>query len=111
VPLVLGCRYVRKTPALLAFNKFDTGLMISLDGVDSKGTRAFFAAAADRLEAKGIDYTQHWGKVNSYTKARVLKAYGGNAGKWIAARHQLIPDPADRAVFTNAYMVERGLDG
>jgi hypothetical protein len=111
VPLVLGCRYVRKTPALLAFNKFDIGLMISLDGVDSKNTRAFYAAAADRLEAKGIDYTQHWGKVNAYTKARVLKAYGGNVAKWLKARREVLPDDGDRQLFDNSYIEERGLAG
>jgi len=111
VPLVFGCRYVRKTPALLAFNKFDIGLMISLDGVDSKNTRAFFAAAADRLEAKGIDYTQHWGKVNGYTKARLTKAYGANVDKWLKARKDVLPDAGDRILFDNAYIAERGLAG
>lgn len=111
VPLVFGCRYVWKTPALLAFNKFDTGLMISLDGVDSKGTRTFFAAAADRLEALGIDFTQHWGKVNGYTKARIDKAYGGNVAKWLKARQRVLPGDADRALFDNQYIAERGLAG
>jgi FAD binding domain len=111
VPLVLGCRYVRKSPALLAFNKFDIGLMISLDGVDSRGTRAFFAAAADRLEGKGIDYTQHWGKVNAYSKDRVLRAYQGNVGKWLKARRAVLPDDGDRRLFDNSYIEERGLAG
>ncbi|MGQ0589290.1 MAG: FAD-binding protein [Sphingosinicella sp.] len=111
VPLVLGCRYVRKSPALLAFNKFDIGLMISIDGVDNKSARAYFAAAADRLEAEGIDYTQHWGKVNAYTRKRIDKAYGANVAKWLDARRQVLPDPADRALFDNAYVEERGLAG
>jgi hypothetical protein len=111
VPVVLGCRYVRKSPALLAFNKFETGMMINIDGADNKSSRAFCAAAADRLEAKGIDYTQHWGKVNAYTKARVLKAYGGNVAKWLKARLEVLPDAKDRAVFDNAYIEERGLAG
>ena len=111
VPVVLGCRYVRKSPALLAFNKFDIGLAISIDGVDSKVTRKFFAAAPDRLEAKGIDYTQHWGKVNGYTKARVLKAYGPNVAKWLKARREVLPDDGDRALFDNDYIAERGLAG
>ena len=111
VPIVLGCRYVRKSPALLAFNKFDIGLMISIDGVDGENTRKYFDAAAVRLEEKRIDYTQHWGKVNAYTKARLDKAYGANVGKWLAARKQVLPDAADRAVFDNAYIVERGLAG
>ena len=86
--------------------------MISIDGVDNSDSRAYFTAAADRLEALGIDYTQHWGKVNAYTRARIDKAYGkANVEKWLAARKRLMPAAADRAVFTNAYMEERGLAG
>ena len=110
-PLVLGCRYVRKSPALLAFNKFPMALAISLDGVDSKGARAYFRAAADRLEARGIDYTQHWGKVNAYTPLRVNKAYGGNVAKWLKARREVLPDAGDRTLFDNLYIEERGLAG
>jgi hypothetical protein len=110
-PLVLGCRYVRRTPALLGFNRFDTTLAISIDGVDSNRSRAFFAAAADRIEQLGIPFTQHWGKVNHYTPARVAAAYGANVGKWRAARRAVLPDPADRALFDNAYIAERGLAG
>ena len=62
MPLVLGCRYVRKSPALLAFNRFDMGLMISIDGIDSATSKAYFRAAPERLEAAGIGFTQHWGK-------------------------------------------------
>ncbi|HEY0413094.1 MAG TPA: hypothetical protein VGD66_08125 [Allosphingosinicella sp.] len=111
VPVVLGCRYVRKSPALLAFNRFDTTLAISIDGVDSPVTRKFFDAAPGRLEAKGIPYTQHWGKVNGYTKERVKAAYGGNVDKWLAARRRILPTPADRALFDNDYIAGRGLAG
>ena len=111
VPLVFGCRYVRKSPALLAFNRFPIGMMISIDGVDSALSRAFFAAAADRVEAAGISFTQHWGKVNAYTPQRVAKAYGGNLQKWLDARRALIPAAADRALFDNDYIRERGLAG
>lgn len=109
VPLVLGCRYFRRSPALLAFNKFDIGLAISIDGIDSELSRAYFAAAARRLEQLGIGYTQHWGKTNAYTKDRVNAAYGGNVGKWLDARSALLPDRGDRAVFDNAYIADRGL--
>jgi len=111
VPLVLGCRYVRKSPALLAFNRFPVGMMISIDGVDSATSRAFFAAAPDRVEAAGIAFTQHWGKINSYTPQRVAKAYGANLQKWLDARRKLIPAAADRALFDNDYIKERGLAG
>ena len=96
---------------MLAFNRFDIGLMISIDGIDNANSRAYFAAAADRLEAQGIAYTQHWGKANAYTPARVKAAYGGSLARWRAARRQVLPDDADRALFDNAYMAERGLAG
>jgi hypothetical protein len=111
VPVVLGCRYVRRSPALLAFNKFPIGMMISIDGDDNEKTRKYFAEAANRLEALGIDYTQHWGKVNGYTPARLKKAYGGNVDKWLAARKALLPDKADRTRFDNQYIEDRGLAG
>jgi hypothetical protein len=87
------------------------GLMISIDGVDSAISRAFFAAAADRVEAAGIAFTQHWGKTNAYTPQRVTKAYGANVQKWLDARRKLIPAAADRALFDNDYIRERGLAG
>jgi hypothetical protein len=111
VPLVLGCRYVRPSPALLAFNRFPVTMAISIDGIDSKRSRQFFTAAADKVESLKIPFTQHWGKVNAYTPKRVRNAYGANVDKWIAARHLLLPDPADRAIFANDYIRDRGLAG
>lgn len=110
-PLVFGCRFVKPSPALLAPTRFPTTMVVSLDGIYNDQSVAFFAKAAETLEQNNIAYTQHWGKVNSYTKARLDKAYGANVGKWLDARKQLLPDPADRALFTNAYMEERGLAG
>jgi hypothetical protein len=111
VPLVLGCRYVRKSPALLAFNRFETTLAVSIDGVDSQRSRAYFQAAAERLEADGIPFTQHWGKVNALTPQRVRRAYGANADRWMAARRRLLPDAQDRVLFDNDYLRGLGLAG
>lgn len=111
VPLVLGCRYVRKSPALLAFNRFDTTLAVSIDGVDSQRSRAYFQAAAERLEAAGIAFTQHWGKVNAYTPDRVRRAYGANVDRWLAARRRVLPDAQDRTLFDNDYLRGLGLSG
>lgn len=109
-PLVYGCRYVRRSPALLAFNRWDPTFVISIDGVYNEAALRFFAAIPERMEARGIPFTQHWGKTNGYTPRRVRAAYGADYDRWIAARHRLLPDPATRALFTNAYMRERGLD-
>ena len=109
-PLAFGCRFVAKSQALLAMNRFDTTMVIGLDGVWNHETRAFFDAIPAKMEAAGITFTQHWGKSNAWTQARVQAVYGANYDTWIEARHQLLPDPADRAAFTNDYMRERGLD-
>lgn len=109
VPLVYGCRYVAKSQALLAMNRFDTSFVISIDGVWNQPSRDFLDAIPGRMDAAGIPFTQHWGKTNAWTGPRVQTAYGTNYDRWIAARHRLLPDPADRALFTNVYMQERGL--
>jgi hypothetical protein len=62
------------------------------------------------MEVNNIPFTQHWGKTNGYTRQRIEDVYGTDYGKWIAARHTLLPDPADRNMFANQYLKARGLD-
>jgi hypothetical protein len=83
--------------------------MVSIDGIDSTLSRAFFAAAAARIEAAGISFTQHWGKTNAYTPARVAAAYKANVQKWKDARRQVLRTIADRQMFNNDYIAQRGL--
>lgn len=109
VPLVFGIRYVRKSEALLAMNRWDRTAVISLDGVHNKAALDFLAAIPAAMDARGIPFAQHWGKTNGYDAARVQATFGADYNHWIAARHQLLPDPADRALFNNGYMQARGL--
>jgi hypothetical protein len=109
VPLVFGCRYVRKSQALLAKNRWDPTVVISLDGIHNQASLNFLAAIPAAMDAQGIPFTQHWGKTNGYTAARVQAMFGADYNAWIAARHQLLPDPANRALFNNSYMQTRGL--
>ncbi|MFB0612223.1 FAD-binding protein [Aurantiacibacter poecillastricola] len=109
VPLVLGCRYVRKSPALLAFNRWDPTFVISIDGVYNNSSLAFFDAIPGEMEAAGIPFTQHWGKTHGYTPQRIANVYGGDRDKWVAARTQLLPDPAQRAMFGNKFLRDLGL--
>ena len=111
VPLVYGCRYVKKSDAFLAFNRWDTTFVISIDGVANADSTAFFSALPAKMAAKGIAFTQHWGKTNAYDAARVRAAYGDAAvDKWIAARQALLPDPAVRNMFANSLIRRCGLD-
>jgi hypothetical protein len=110
VPLVYGCRYVKKSDALLAFNKWDTTFVVSIDGIYNNDSLRFFDLIPAKMEQAGIPYTQHWGKTSSYTPARVREAYGNAVvDAWIGAREHLLPDPADRATFSNAYLRDIGL--
>ncbi len=109
-PVVFGCRYVKKSPALLAMNRFDTTFVVSIDGIFNNTTLQFFDQIPQKMEQAGIPFTQHWGKTNGYTPARVQNAYGADLTAWTDARHQLLPDPGDRALFTNDYMIQRGID-
>lgn len=108
-PLVFGCRYVRKSQALLAMNRFDTTFVISIDGVHNRSALRFFDAVPGRMEAAGIPYAQHWGKTNGYTPERVRSIFGADLDSWLDARLRLLPSAADRALFTNSYMRKRGL--
>ena len=110
VPLVFGCRYVRKSPALLAFSRWDPTFVVSIDGIHNDDSLEFLEKIPERMEVNGIPFTQHWGKTNGYTRQRIETAFGNDYGKWIAARHHLLPDPADRAMFTNGLMRACGLD-
>ncbi|MEO1043885.1 MAG: FAD-binding protein [Pseudomonadota bacterium] len=109
VPLVFGCRYVKKSPALLAFNQWETTFVISIDGVYNNSALNFLEKIPEKMEALGIPYSQHWGKTNGYNPQRIRATYGGNVDKWKAARARLLPDAEDRAMFENAFMRRAGL--
>ena len=109
-PLVFGCRYVKKSPARLAMNRFDTTFVISIDGVFNNTAQQFLDAIPAKMDAAAIPFTQHWGKSNGYTPARTTAVFGADLTAWKDAREELLPHPADRALFTNDYMRERGLD-
>jgi hypothetical protein len=95
---------------LLAFNKWDTTFVVSIDGIYNNDSLRFFDLIPAKMEQAGIPYTQHWGKTSSYTPARVREAYGNAVvDAWIGAREHLLPDPADRATFSNAYLRDIGL--
>ncbi len=109
VPLVFGVRYVRKSQALLAMNRWDVTAVVSIDGIHNRSSLSFLRAIPAAMDARGIQFTQHWGKTNGYTLQRVKTRFGADYDAWIAARHQLLPNAADRTLFTNEYMVARGL--
>lgn len=108
-PLVFGCRYVRKSPALLALAQWDQTMVVSLDGVFNAKARKFLEAIPAAMRAAGIPFTQHWGKTNGYDPVRTAEAFGAQAGQWRDVRTALLPDAGDRAMFETDFLRGAGL--
>lgn len=111
-PGIAALRYVKGTQATLGFTRWPVTCVLELDGIESSLTREFFQKTWDRLEVLGIPYTLHWGKINfNLTAPRLRRMYGDAAVEsWLQARFRLLPDAATRAVFTNEFMTNCGLD-
>ncbi|WP_211237816.1 hypothetical protein [Aquimarina latercula] len=107
----ISLRYVKGTKALLGFTKFAKTCVLELDGVDSKVTREFYDKIWNRLEAKNIAYTLHWGKINfNLNYNRIQKMYGAAIVQhWIDSRNELL-DNNTREVFTNKFLEQCGLN-
>lgn len=109
-PVVFTCRYAQKSPAMLGFTRFDPTCIIDIDGIDSPSTTKLIKLATERLEAAGMPFTQHWGKTNHMTRARVRAAFGGNVDRWNATRKLLLPNAAERNALSSVYLDGLGLN-
>ena len=110
-PVVFTCRYAQKSPAMLGFTRYDPTCIIDIDGIDTPATLKLIKLATERLEAAGMPFAQHWGKINHMTKARVRAAFGGTVDRWNATRKLLLPDAAERAAFSSDRIDSWGLNG
>lgn len=96
-------RFVKKSRALMAFTRFDPTCVLELDGVQSPETDRFYHAVWNALEAAGIPYTFHWGKMNAMTPQRLQKMYGNNLQRFTAARARLMDAQTLLAMSNDAY--------
>jgi hypothetical protein len=101
-------RFVKGSKATLAFTRFDQTCIFELDGVFSDRTYKFYNEAWKLLEAEGIPFTFHWGKVNDMDETRVRRMYGTAVDTWINARNTLLDEDC-RKVFSNALVRQWGL--
>ncbi len=107
----IALRFVKGTAATIGFTRFENSCVVEMDGIDAAITRRFFEAVWTSLETQGIAYTLHWGKLNFIlNEERVQRMYGPDkVDSWKRCRESLM-DAATRAVFTNAFMRQCGLD-
>jgi hypothetical protein len=88
--LVFTLRFADKGPGTLAFNRFDSNVIIDLDGFHSAAS----IAAADRvfrkLEGQEIGCSYHWGKLGPLHAAKVASDFGNAKQQWLNARQRLL---------------------
>jgi len=106
---LFACRFVKKSPAKLAFTRYDYTCVVELDGAFSNTTYAFYTAVWKKLEEQKIPFTFHWGKINELNIGRLTNMYGPDVQTWMTARNKLL-DADTRKVFTNATLTTWGLD-
>jgi hypothetical protein len=107
----IALRFVKGTAATIGFTKYPNTCVVEMDGIDAPLTRQFFESVWVRLEELHIPFTIHWGKLNFIlNEERVRRMYGdANVDSWLSCREALL-DPSTRAVFSNAFMKQCGLD-
>ena len=106
---IFSYRYVKSSPATLAFTKFNPTCILELDGVVSALTRKFYETVWNELEKRNIAYTFHWGKINNLDKEKLRKMYGDNMDKWIKERNKLLA-PEVMNIFNTQLLKDWGLD-
>lgn len=108
--VVFTFRYAQRSPATLGFTAFGPTCVFDVDGIASDEARELIAEIARRFDEAGMPYTQHWGKTNDLTKARVRRVYGTAVDRWNLARQALIPDAQERWCYSTDYLDGLGLN-
>jgi hypothetical protein len=106
--VVTTLRFVGKSAGTMAFTRFDNQVVIDFDGFRSDASRTVTQAAIAALEAAGIPFSRHWGKMAPITAAIVQRDYGAKAEAWRAARAALLPQDM-REVFASTALRNWGL--
>lgn len=110
-PAIVGMRFVKSTRATLGFTIHDpVTCVLEVDGAYSNRTRQAQQDVWRALEAEGIQYTFHWGKMNDLDAIRVRARYGeARVNRWLDARSRLLGTPELRRVFANEFTDRLGL--
>lgn len=108
LPVLISLRYVAKSEALLAINRYDPTCMLEVDGISNDRTLQVARNVWANLEAANIPYTAHWGKINELDRGHLDTVYGPAVRQWIDTRNALLP-PEVRVVFTSPELRRLGL--
>jgi hypothetical protein len=111
---VIAARYVKSSPALLAFTSQRFGARVAtleIPCVGSERSAEAFERIYDALDRRGITHSFHWGQCmpGDYTRERLRSVFGDRVDRWQAARHTLLKTPAARRRFANGFIERLGL--
>lgn len=108
---VLAFRFVKGSPATLAFTRFENTCVLELDGAETALNHQFTGAFAQVLENHQIPYAIHWGKINGILNEQRVRYMHGDqqVDRWLSHRQQLLSDEV-REVFNNEFLERCGLD-
>lgn len=108
---ILAFRFVKGSDATLGFTKFPKSVVMELDGVDAAINHQFYKMMLEALEAEGIKYSIHWGKINRVlTPERLQYIYGKERlDAWKKQRSRVMT-PETQNIFNNELMQSCGLD-
>lgn len=106
---VISYRWVKQGPELLGWTKFPITTTIEFNAAHNSRTLDFYRRVWKALQDAGIDFTLHWGQMSEFSPQLLQTMYGASLDKWRDCRKKLL-SAESRAVFTNRFMKESGLD-
>ncbi|APR82812.1 FAD-dependent oxidoreductase [Minicystis rosea] len=108
---VIALRYVKPSPALLAFTRFaPMSCAIELPSAGTEQTRKAFEEIWSALDHRGIRYALHWGQClwEDLNRSRIHACYGDRFDAWVAARRRFLT-PNGRRMFASPFVERCGL--
>jgi hypothetical protein len=93
----------------MAFTRFEPTCIMDIDGLASPKIVELMEGIRQKFDAAGMTYAQHWGKLHGLTAARVQVSHGDRLARWHAARNSLLPNAAERHVFSTDLLERIGL--
>lgn len=105
-PVIVALRYVRASKGTLAFTAHSpTTCILEVDGPGSTRVSTLTQKIWDALDAAGIPYTFHWGKLNNLSAANVRKRFGDQkVQSWLDARRKILDTTELRKAFANDFL-------
>lgn len=94
IPAILALRFVKGTDALMGFTKYDTTCILEIDGVKNSIIEEFISKIPPAFNAKGIEYTFHWGKNHPLDAQMIKDIYKEKFELWKNKRSELMSKSA-----------------